>query len=111
MTGTLTVRVEHRGQRIDFVRPADAQQADSTALLIGVSDWFERGCIDQIAGHQQGESPSASISINNPQGQAANLLAYPLGATVTVLENDEPVLQGQCVRYSPGPVIELSIEV
>lgn len=107
---SLTVRVEHRGQRIDFVRP-NVQQADSTPLLVGVSDWFERACIDQIAGYSQGESPSASISINNPNGQAASLLRYPLGATVTVLENNEPVLQGQCVRYSPGPVIELSIEV
>ena len=110
MSDTLTVRVEHRGQRIDFVRP-NIQQADSTGLLVGVSDWFERACIDQIAGYQQGESPSASITVNNPANQAAVLLAYPLGATVTILENDQPTLQGRCVRYSPGPVVELSIEV
>lgn len=107
---SLTVRVEHRGQRSDFVRP-NVRQADSTPLLIGVSDWFERACVDQIAGYQQGESPSASISISNPNGEAARLLAYPLGATVTVLENAEAILQGRCVRYSPGPVIEISIEV
>lgn len=107
---SLTVRVEHRGQRVDFVAPG-VQQADSAPLLDGVSDWFERACIDQIAGYQQGESPSASISLKNPDGEAARLLAYPLGATVTILENQSPVLIGRCVRYSLGPVIELSIEV
>lgn len=108
---SVMVRIEHRGQRIDLVRVADTQQANSTALLLHVSDYFERACVDQIAGYQQGESPSASISINNPNGEAARLLAYPLGATVTIMENDQPTLQGRCVRYSPGPVVELSIEV
>lgn len=107
---TTVVRVEHRGQRVDLTTP-NVVNATSMGLLRDVGDWFERGCCDQIKGYEQGESPSATISIDNSGGLAAAALAYPLGATVTILEDDEPVLIAQAVRYSLGPVIELSLEV
>jgi hypothetical protein len=111
MSATL-VRVNHRGQQTDFVAPVDAP-ANPVALplLVAVSDWYERGCIDQINGHQQGESPSATVTLSNPQGATHAALAYPLGATVTIFDGPETLIAGQCVRYSLGPVVELSIEL
>lgn len=109
---SVTVHVTHRGQQIDFVAPVDAPNApQALPLLSGVSDWFERGCVDQINGHQTGESPSATIILNNPQGAAHAALAYPLGATVTLSDSSETLIAGLCVRYSVGPNVELAIEL
>lgn len=111
MSATL-VRIEHRGQRTDCVAPTEAAANPAALpLLVAISDWFERGCIDQINGHQQGESPSATITLSNPQGSAAQALDYPLGARVTIFDGAETLLEAQCIRYSVGPNIELSIEV
>jgi len=104
------VRVEHRGQRIDFARP-NVVDAERLPLLRDVSDWYERGSIPQVIGYEQGESISATVALDNSGGLAFAALAYPLGATVTIIDDGETVLTAQCVRYSVGPVIELGIEV
>jgi len=107
---TRIVRVEHRGQRTDFARP-NVVDATTMPLLRGVSDWYERACVPQIPGYEQGESISATVELDNSGGLAAAALAYPLGATVSIIDNGETTLTAQCVRYSVGPVIELGIEV
>ena len=104
------VRVTHRGQRADFAFAAEATP-DQLPLLEAVSDWYERGAIAMIPGYDQGESPSATITVTNPKDGAVNVLAYPIGASVSLFNGDEEELRGTCVRYSPGPSVELGIEI
>lgn len=106
----IVVRVEHRGQRLDFAAPSEVT-GDELPLLSAVSDWYERGSVAQVPGHEQGETPSATITLDNHGNQSAVMLAYPVGAKVSIFEDGEEKLRGQCVRFALGPSIELSVEV
>ena len=103
------VRLTHRGQVVRLA-PPNTPDADVLPMLQSVSDWYERSCCDQIAGYEQGETPSATIEVNNAGGLAQAAMAYPLGARCEILRSGEAVLAGEVTRYSVGPVIELTVE-
>lgn len=80
-------------------------------MLVAISDWYERGSVAQVAGHEQGETPSATVTLDNKGDRTTALLAYPVGAKVTIYEDDTEKLRGTCVRFTLGPSIDLSVEI
>lgn len=106
----LWVRVEHRGQRVDFARPSQAS-GEQVPALAAVSDWYERGSVAQVAGHERGETPSATVTLDNAGGETAAMLAYPVGARVTIFEDEVEKVRGTCVRYSLGPTVDVVVEI
>lgn len=102
--------IQSRGQEIVFSF-ADDRGPGLAPLLISVVDWYERACVTQVPGFDQGESPSTTVTISNEGGAAARMLDYPLDAVAIIRDDASDVLVGRVVRYSLGPVIELSIEV
>lgn len=102
--------VRSRGQEITFSFPND-KGPGLTPLLVSVLDWYERACVTQVPGYEQGEAPSTTIAINNDGRAAERMLDYPLNAQAIVRDGDEDVLIGRIVRYTTGPQIDLAIEV
>ena len=104
------VIISHRGQTLTLVS-ANVQTPGTEPWLKGVSDWVEKACVTQAPGYEQGESPSATVEIDNAGGLAAAALDYPLGALVVIQQDGEGVFVGTLSRYSLGAVIEIGLEV
>lgn len=107
---TIEVRIDSRGQRVRL-HPPNAPGADVYPFLDGVSDWYEQACVDQVPGFEQGETPTATVVVNNAGGLADAVLDYPLNAIATIVRDGEDVLTGIVHRYTGGQKPELTIEV
>lgn len=104
----IRVEIEHRGQRLTFV-PFNVREAGTEPLLVSVSDWYERASLPQAG--SDGESPSASIQLDNAGGRARSIMPHALNAAVTVRRGDDVLLTGTCVTVQHGPIIEMRVEV
>lgn len=105
-----TIVIEHRGQTLEFCYPSD-EAAGLLPRLSSVLDWYERACVTQIPGYEQGEAPSSTIALDNSGRDVERWLDYPLNARVVLRDDGYDVLCGRVTRFVVGPQVELMIEV
>ena len=90
---------------------AHTQTPGRLPLLISVSDWFENASCDQIAGFDQGESPSVTVVLDNGDKLAERALMYPVRAQARVFDAlGTEVLSGEVVRVTYGATMQLTVE-
>lgn len=90
--------------------PAPAGAGLAFAWLVSVSPINELASVSLVSSMGAGEAGSVSVSLDNTNNQAGELLGLPLRVPAQVFDGDTLLFSGIIARVQPGLEYQIDIE-